>query len=156
MKTIFKLLFLVIGTSYATAQGSDKFSEDYTAKPYQENKEGNDDRIYAANGIEKLPEFPGGLEAFYRFVGRQYKPSDFKGKIIVSFIVEKTGALSEIKVLRANPESAGAEMVRVLKSSPNWIPAKQNNKVVRCAYTIPITLPIVLSDKKNASTPKSK
>jgi hypothetical protein len=89
------------------------------------------------------PEFPGGIEKFYQFVGKNYKtPSqpNLEGKIYLTFIVEKDGSLSEIKILRDIGYGTGEEAIRVLKLSPKWIPAKINNKPVRVEYNLPITI----------------
>ncbi|MDR6760561.1 hypothetical protein J2Y38_000740 [Flavobacterium sp. 2755] len=56
----------------------------------------------------------------------------------MTFIIEKDGSLSDIKVLRDIGLGTGAEAIRVLKTSPKWIPGKQNNNVVRALYSLPI------------------
>jgi beta-lactamase regulating signal transducer with metallopeptidase domain len=89
------------------------------------------------------PEFPGGIEKFYQFVGQNYKiPSqpNLEGKIYLTFIVEKDGSLSHIKKLRDIGYGTGEEAIRVLKLCPKWIPAKINNKPVRVEYSLPITI----------------
>ena len=94
--------------------------------------------------VEKLPYFPGGEQAFGQFLATHIKyPKDAKaqkitGRVIVSFIVEKDGALNNIKVLRDIGGGAGAEAVRVLEESPKWNPGVNEGKVVRVAYTMPI------------------
>jgi protein TonB len=62
------------------------------------------------------------------------------GKIMVSFIVETDGSLSNIKVLKDIGYGSGAEAIRVLKKSPKWMPGKQNGKPVRVEYTMPISI----------------
>lgn len=103
----------------------------------------NDDyQIYNTAGIEVKPEFPGGLIGFDSFIKRNYKnPTDnLKGKIYVTFIIEKDGSLSDIKILRDIGYGTGAEAIRVLKTSPKWTPGIQNNKQVRVLYSLPITV----------------
>ena len=56
----------------------------------------------------------------------------------MTFIIEKDGSLSDIKVLRDIGYGTGDEAIRVLKISPKWIPGKQNNKEVRTLYSLPI------------------
>ena len=102
-----------------------------------------DNTIYSTAGIEVQPEFPGGIQKFYAFVGKNYQMPEedgLKGKVYVSFVVEKNGELTDIKVLRAIGYGTGKEAIRVLKSCPKWTPAEQNGKKVRCAYTLPISL----------------
>jgi protein TonB len=100
--------------------------------------------IYNAAGIEVKPEFPGGIQNFYAFVGKNYKMPDevgLNGKVYVSFVVEKDGSLTNIKVLRDIGYGTGKEAVRVLQFSPKWNPGEQNGKKVRCSYSLPISLP---------------
>jgi protein TonB len=108
------------------------------------NPSGNvDNNIYNSAGIEVKPEFPGGITAFYKFIGANYKTPDvagLKGKLIVAFVVDKDGSLTDIKVLRDIGFGTGTEAVRVLKLSPKWIPAEQNGQTVRCAFTLPINI----------------
>lgn len=61
------------------------------------------------------------------------------GVFLPSFIVEPDGSLSDVKVLRGIGGGCDEEAVRVVKSMPRWTPGKQNGKVVRVAYTLPIT-----------------
>ncbi len=102
-----------------------------------------DNNIYNSAGIEVKPEFPGGITAFYKFIGANYKTPDvagLKGKLIIAFVVDKDGSLTDIKVLRDIGFGTGTEAVRVLQLSPKWIPAVQNGKTVKCAYTLPINI----------------
>mgnify|MGYP003619972763 FL=1 len=77
------------------------------------------------------------MEAFYKYIKTNYKTPDeakkqsVSGKIILSFIVEKDGKLSDIKILRDLGFGTGEEAVRVLSKSPNWKPGKLNDTVVR-------------------------
>lgn len=102
-----------------------------------------DNTVYNMAGIEVKPEFPGGIEKFYKFVGNNYKVPDeegLKGRVFVSFVVEKDGTLTDIKVLRDIGYGTGAEAIRVLKKSPRWQPAEQNGRKVRCSYQLPISI----------------
>ncbi|MDI1307323.1 MAG: M56 family metallopeptidase [bacterium] len=89
------------------------------------------------------PEFPGGLLAFYKFIGSNFKtPSGLKGngKVYITFMIEKDGSLSEFEILRDMGFGTGEEAIRVLKLSPKWIPGKENNEPVRVKYSLPITI----------------
>lgn len=93
--------------------------------------------------VEKRPEFPGGIQAFYDFVGKNYKMpevKDLKGRIFVKFIIEADGSLSEIESIRDIGHGTGDEAVRVLKLSPKWIAAEQDGKKVRVQYSLPISI----------------
>ena len=62
------------------------------------------------------------------------------GKVYVTFVVEKDGSLTDIKVIRDIGFGTGKEAIRVLKSSPKWTPGEKNGKKVRVLYSIPITI----------------
>jgi len=100
--------------------------------------------IYNSAGVEVKPEFPGGIDKFYKYVSNNFEQptdEDFPGgKILVSFVVEKDGQLTDIKILRDPGYGAGKAAEKVLRKSPRWVPAEQNGKKVRCSYQIPITV----------------
>ena len=99
--------------------------------------------IYNTTGIEVKPDFPGGLQKFYNFIGKNFQVPDekgLKGKIFVSFVVEKDGSLTDIKVLRDIGYGTGKEAVRVLKSCPRWNSGEQYGKKVRVLYSLPISI----------------
>ncbi|MFY0483221.1 M56 family metallopeptidase [Flavobacterium sp. PLA-1-15] len=101
----------------------------------------NESDVYTA--VEKTPEFPGGMQAFYNFVAKNYKVPEGKnlnGKIFIQFIIEPDGSLSDIKAMRDLGNGTGEEGIRVLKMSPNWIPGEQDGKPVRVQYSLPITI----------------
>ncbi|WP_343705307.1 M56 family metallopeptidase [Flavobacterium sp.] len=106
----------------------------------------NDYKISYDTTSVKEPQFPGGIEKFYMFVGQNFKmPTEFakqkmEGKIFMEFMVEKDGSLSEFKIVKDLGYGVGDEAVRVLKLSPKWIPATENGQAVRVMYSLPITL----------------
>lgn len=99
-----------------------------------------DNTIY--NAVEVKPDFPGGIQKFYEFVGKNYRApeEDIKGKVYVQFVVEKDGSLTDIKVVRDIGYGTGAEAIRVLKKSPKWKPGVQNGRPVRVLYSLPISI----------------
>jgi protein TonB len=102
-----------------------------------------DNSIYNTAGIEVKPDFPGGMEKFYKFVGKNYQVPEeegLKGKVFVSFVVEKDGSLTDIKVIRDIGYGTGKEAIRVLKACPKWNPGEQNGKKVRVLYSLPINI----------------
>lgn len=102
-----------------------------------------DNQIYNTAGIEVKPDFPGGIEKFYKFVGSNYQTPEeegLKGKVYVTFVVEKDGSLTDIKVIRDIGYGTGKEAIRVLKKCPKWTPGEQNGKKVRVLYSLPITI----------------
>jgi protein TonB len=100
--------------------------------------------IVSFAAVEKLPEFPGGEAAFGKYLSNaiRYPPvakeNNTQGRVIVSFVVEKDGNLTDIKVLRDIGGGCGPEAIRVLQKSPKWKAGIQNGKPVRVAYTMPI------------------
>ena len=102
------------------------------------------DAIYNPLSIEMRPDFPGGMNKFYKFIGENFKaPSDRKfegGKILVKFVIEKDGTITDIKVIHDLGYGTKEEAIRVLKLSPKWIPAENNGEKVRTEFTLPIAL----------------
>lgn len=102
-----------------------------------------DNNIYNTAGIEVKPDFPGGLAKFGKFIAANYRTPDeegLKGKVYVTFVVEKDGSLTDIKVIRDIGFGTGKEAIRVLKSAPRWIPGEQNGKKVRVLFSLPINI----------------
>ena len=105
--------------------------------------DGNDGKIFTS--VEQVPEFPGGLDAFARFLSKnvtypgEARRQGIQGRVIVSFVCEKDGSLTDVKVARGIGGGCDEEAVRVIKLSPKWIPASQNNRPVRIAYSVPIS-----------------
>ena len=95
-------------------------------------------------GVEKNPEFAGGLQGFYKFLQKNLRyPADAQensiaGRVVVSFVVEKDGSVSNIKVIKGIGFGCDEEAVRVLRKSPKWQAGEQNGKKVRVQYTVPI------------------
>jgi len=94
--------------------------------------------------VEVMPEFPGGMEGMIKFFAENIKyPEDAKnkgveGRVMVCFVVEKDGSLSEVKVAKKAFPSLDAEAVRAVKAMPKWTPGKQGDQVVRVRFTIPV------------------
>lgn len=102
-----------------------------------------DNNIYNTAGVEKRPDFPGGLQEFYNYVGKNFKVpnvKDLKGKIFVTFVVEKDGSITDVKVIRDIGYGTKEEAIRVLTQSPKWIPGEQSGKKVRVIYSLPISI----------------
>ena len=99
-----------------------------------------------ADDISVKPEFPGGIIAFYKFVGQNFKipaeasKSKINTKIFMQFMVEKDGSLSDFKIIKDAGYGLGEEATRVLKLSPKWNPGSNEGKLVRVMYSLPITI----------------
>lgn len=95
--------------------------------------------------VETMPEFPGGAQAMYKYLGENIKypviaqENGIQGRVICQFTVNKDGSLVDIEVVRSGGDaSLDKEAVRVIKSMPKWKPGKQRGKAVRVKYTIPV------------------
>ena len=102
-----------------------------------------ENEVYNTAGITEKPDFPGGIMEFYKFVGNNFKTPEqpnLKGKVYITFIIEKDGSLSDIKNIRDIGFGTGEEAIRVLKICPKWIPGKLNGVPVRVMYSLPITI----------------
>ncbi|MGK4566918.1 energy transducer TonB [Flavobacterium sp. 3HN19-14] len=92
--------------------------------------------------LDVRPDFPGGINAFYDFVQKNFHTpdEDVSGKIMVQFTVEIDGSLSDITVLKDLGHGTKEEAIRVFKSSPKWIPGYLKGKPVRVLYSVPIMI----------------
>lgn len=100
--------------------------------------------LYNSGTVEVKPEFPGGIQEFYNYIGRNfYTPTDKKfkgGRVIVSFVIEKDGSVTDIDVKKDVGFGTKEEAIRVLKECIKWKPAEQSGVPVRCSYMLPITV----------------
>ena len=94
--------------------------------------------------VENMPEFPGGDLGLMKYIVNnvKYPPIakeyNITGKVYVSFIVDKTGNVTNVKIVRGVDKNLDAEALRVVKSLPKYKPGKQRGKPVRVMFTIPI------------------
>ena len=99
-------------------------------------------KIFTA--VENEPGFKGGIDKFYAYLSKNIrypavaKENNVSGKVFVTFVVEKDGSLTDIKVVRGIGSGCDEEATRVLKASPKWTPGIQNGRPVRVQYTMPI------------------
>jgi hypothetical protein len=106
-------------------------------------------KIYELADIDEGPNYIGGVNAFLDFIGKNFDlpgANVTSGKIQIELVVEKDGSLSNLKSIADFGFGSGEEMIRVLKISPKWLPAKKNNSNVRCRVNFP--LPITINSKK--------
>lgn len=93
--------------------------------------------------FEDDPKFPGGQEALVKFLSKNLRHpkngADISGRVILSFIVQTNGRLTDFRIMRGLSPEYDKEAIRVMKKSPKWIPAKQNGKPTAARYTIPIS-----------------
>ena len=95
--------------------------------------------------VEQKATFPGGDAALYKWLSTQINyPADaaeagITGRVIVSFVIEKDGSISNARVVRSIHPSLDAEAIRIVKTMPKWIPGKNNGQPVRVEYIMPIS-----------------
>ena len=101
-----------------------------------------DDKIYEV--CEQMPIFEGGDAALLKYLGENLKYPDntkdrgVQGRLVIGFIVEKDGSLTDVKVLRPVDIDLDAEVLRLVKGMPKWIPGRHNGQRVRVKYLLPI------------------
>ncbi len=106
-------------------------------KPVEENK------VFTA--VEQMPQFPGGDAELMKHIQKnlKYPPvameNNIQGRVVVQFVVTKTGKVGEVKVVRGKDPDLDKEAVRVVKTLPDFIPGKMNGQAVNVWYTLPIT-----------------
>ena len=94
--------------------------------------------------VEEMPSFPGGQGALMQYLTSNTKypvvaqENGVQGRVIVSFVVERDGSISDVRVARSVDPSLDREAQRVVRSMPRWTPGKQNGQTVRVKYTVPV------------------
>ena len=95
--------------------------------------------------VDEVPQFPGGFAGLMQYLKTNvHYPEDAKeagaqGNVIVSFIVEKDGSISNAKVTKPTNSSLDEEALRVISAMPKWTPGKQNGEAVRAKYSLPVS-----------------
>jgi len=104
--------------------------------------EEDDDEVFMV--VENMPEFPGGDLGLMKYIQKKVKyppiakEYNITGKVYISFVVDKSGAVTNVKVVRGVDKNLDAEAVRVIKSLPKYKPGKQRGKAVKVMFTVPI------------------
>lgn len=92
-----------------------------------------------------MPTFPGGEAALMKWLQSHINyptvamENNVQGKVIVQFVVTKTGKVGEVKVVRSVDRDLDKEAVRVCKSLPDFVPGRMNGQAVNVWYTLPVT-----------------
>jgi protein TonB len=104
--------------------------------------EEDDEEVFMV--VENMPEFPGGDLGLMKYIQKnvKYPPIakeyNITGKVYISFVVDKSGSVTNVKVVRGVDKNLDAEAVRVIKSLPKYKPGKQRGRPVRVQFTVPI------------------
>ena len=153
----------------------------YTAEPFSITEESlgillgglsaledapSNDSIYQI--VDEMPQYPGGEKAMMEYVAKnvkypqEAKDKEIQGRVFVSFVVEKDGSVSTVKVLRGIGGGCDEEAVRVVSSMPKWKPGIKDGKPVRVSYMMPLNFkltegqPAKPSKKADANKPDMK
>ena len=95
--------------------------------------------------VEQMPSFKGGDAALMEWLNKNIKypvvaeENGIQGRVIVTFVVERDGSITDVKVVKSVDPSLDKEAQRVVRSMPKWIPGKQNGSAVRVKFTVPVT-----------------
>jgi len=148
---------LVAGVSLAvsslTATASNSASQQVTSHNHTIHVNDTTKRFETVGVVEQMPHFRGGDAALMKYLSEniQYPPEAVKdkvqGRVVVQFMIEKTGEIGEVKVVSSVREDLDAEAVRVVKTLPKFYPGYLNGKVVSMWYTLPVTF--VLTEEIN-------
>ncbi|MBR1516672.1 MAG: energy transducer TonB [Bacteroidales bacterium] len=120
-----------------------KAQEEIVPVVVEEEVEEVEEEIFTV--VENDLEFPGGMEALYKYLGTSIKyptlakENNITGKVYVTFVVEKDGSIANPRVLRDIGGGCGQEAIRVVKAMPKWKPGKQRGKAVRVQFNLPVS-----------------
>lgn len=102
----------------------------------------SDEKIFDV--VEQPPSFPGGQAALMSYLSKSVKypeealKDNVQGRVIVGFIVEKDGSVSNAKIIRSVDSALDKEAIRIVMSMPKWTPGRQNGRNVRTKYNVPV------------------
>jgi protein TonB len=116
MKNYFLILILIICSNIYSQEIVDK------------------EKIFNNSEVDEKPDFKGGMGNFYKYIAKNFRtPSEegLKGKIIVEFIIETDGSISNFTVIQNIGYGTAEEITRTFKKCPNWIPGKKDGQIVK-------------------------
>ena len=132
-----KKIFIIIAFVFAWATRAFAQMDMVSSQP-------ENDTIYLSS--EQLPEFPGGQQAMFQYIAdnvvypESARINGIQGRTICQFVVNKSGSLSDIKILKSSGNNElDEEAVNVIASMPKWIPGRSAGEIVRVKYSVPIT-----------------
>ena len=126
-----------------TTQNGQKEPETVRSEPLNKPQPVNSTRVYDV--VEQMPSFPDGISGLRTYLNQNIRyPAEaqencVQGRVVVSFVVEKDGHISDVTVLRSVEPSLDKEAVRVVRNMPRWTPGKQGGEPVRVRYNVPVS-----------------
>lgn len=122
---------------------SKKEQKEKESKSKEEQNESESNKIFNGDDVDQQPSFPGGTNALNTFILSNLKypvwaqEKGIQGRVVVKFIVEKDGSISNVEVDRSVSPSLDNEAMRVVKAMPKWIPGQINGKTVKVECSHP-------------------
>lgn len=141
-KDIEAVLETVKATELQVAKDEAKEETIEETAEYQANKI-DPDQVY--NNVEEKPQFPGGDAAMMKWLSDHVRypamaqENNIQGRVVLSVVIDQTGSIGDVRVMRSRDPDLDKEAVRVVKTLPRFIPGKINGTPVKVYYTIPIT-----------------
>ena len=120
-----------------------KIVVDHDADPIPSQQSKTDDEVFQI--VDQMPEFPGGEKALLNFIAENIvypqsaKDKNISGRVFLSFVIDKDGSVTDVKVMRGIDKECDAEAMRVVKAMPKWKPGMNEGKPVRVSYMLPIS-----------------
>lgn len=128
------------------------YNSDYSSDIYYENRRYNSssevsgtDGLRVYDVVEEMPQYYGGPSALFEYLSRNVKypvvaeENGVQGRVIATFVVERDGSISDVRIAKSVDPSLDKEAARVIRAMPRWIPGRQNGSPVRVKYTVPVT-----------------
>jgi periplasmic protein TonB len=118
--------------------------EAYVAPVKEMEAEESAEEVQIFMVVESMPAYPGGEAELYKFLAENIKypqmakESGIQGRVFVTFVVERDGSVTDVRVLRGIGGGCDEEAIRVVQNMPKWTPGKQRGKSVRVQYNLPV------------------
>ena len=132
-----------ISVNKAFSEAGNKYPMPLRKESATESDDSNPSKVYDV--VDDMPQFPGGPSKLFEFLARNVRyPAEAEkagaqGRVIVSFVIEKDGSVSNAKTVKAIHPALDAEALRVINSMPKWTPGKKNGEATRVKYVAPVT-----------------
>ena len=140
-KTLLTLLTVSVLVFTGCNTGSQD-SEVVSGSNLETEEDPMDEKIYTV--VDEQPEYPGGFQSMYEFLGdnilypEQAKKANVQGKVFISFVISSTGKIRDVKVLKGLGFGMDEEAKRVVKTMPTWKSGREDGKEVAVRYTLPV------------------
>ena len=143
-KLLFGLCFCTLALLFSSFSNTTKTVNVPQSVSFVFKQVGDTNKIYEL--VERMPEYPGGIQAMFKFIQTNISYPDsarskgISGKCFLKFVIDTTGAVTNVEVLKGVPNCAECdeEAARVVRAMPKWTPGMVSGKPVKCFYNLPI------------------